>query len=634
MASSLPRSGLRTVSDRPRQAVPIVPAIPRKLERKTQQNPKLAPTDGARGRSSPLDPHSPPFIPKNSKNLSEPGSSASSPVAKTESSEDPYSSSSPRQDLSKTNGSAKELSYHDRGHYVPYYAQPTPPTEFEKSTASIYSGYGYGYNFAFYPPPGTSYDATSPTRSSYEGYTMGGGPHTIQTQEDPTPYFRDSVTTNGHHSTSDPAFPPYSYGFGQSLPQSQYNQSFPQFGNQPPLTPSATPSNSGSHQPNVYIGSENGNSQLVEDYQTEAPELPGSARPNPKFKAWCESIIKILLDHPESTNLHSQLASHLSENFDVSAFADCEMNVSHSKARFEEAVINVHSLMIAQNPIFRESLLSADNNAYGKKQIKLQVIDQYTSPSSIRTALKVYYGESPTHFTGFPVCHPESEPIISVQWMENALSFAAAGHLLGMVGVAHRGEQIASTILGWDNVERALSFAMDASISRAWGSHNSLDFPSNASELLLSCLYFIITSISGSFSLDLGAPPLVSIDRLPAVTEPHPSSKRSRLNNIQFGDLPIGTSQPVNKQDNLISSILFSIPFAQLKFILDRISLDTNREITKAVVEQREHRRLRAVRCQSSTSHLASDENTVLIWEERVFERSGESSTRLGVAKS
>ncbi|KAL8978210.1 MAG: hypothetical protein Q9205_006155, partial [Flavoplaca limonia] len=239
-------------------------------------------------------------------------------------------------------------------------------------------------------------------------------------------------------------------------------------------------------------------------------------------------------------------------------------------------------------------------------------------------AVKVCYGERPSLYTGY-IDELSSEEAVSEIWMNNAFAFAAAGHLLEMTGVAHRGEQIASMVLDWNNLEHALSFAMDTTIQRVWGSTTSFSsFPCNASELLLSCLYFVIGNISGTIRLDLSAKSLSSINRLPTASEA-PSS-RSRLSRIQFGELPVEDGEPISKQDSLTSAILFSLPFDHVKFILDRVPTNINKEIVKPVVQERERRRLRILNALKSTDSADAQLHPSLIQEESIHESDGRLS--------
>ncbi|KAL8687957.1 MAG: hypothetical protein Q9218_006008 [Villophora microphyllina] len=515
----------------------------------------------------------------------------------------------------------------------PVYAQ-TVPCDLETTASPKYkvppSGvdYGYGYppQFPSYQQSSRSQPSASPVQSSYEGYTIGNSTHVFHPQTDSPSrqQHATAISTPGIYSK---------YNIVQH--QSQYTPPIPQFGSHLPITPSATPSNSGSqrHGPPPI---ENAQHHMPMEAPIATPSYDQGrqcADLSSEFKEKCEETQRILQEVTDVSACPYPLARHLLDSFNDPAYADCELYIAHVSHRFEPAVVSLHSLLIVQNTKMRQLLQSAEIREDGKKQILLTVQDQYANPSAIKSTLKVCYGERPVSPTGYPGDLP-SEPDISTAWMSNALALAAAGHLLDMVGVAHRGEQIASMILDWHNLERALGFAMDSSMRRVWGSSNgSSDFPNNASELLLSCLYFVIGNVSEKTSLNLKAEPLSVIDRLSTGSESQPHLIRSRLSRIQFGELPTKMKEPAEKHDSLASSILFSLSFAHLKFILDRVPIDVNHKIARPVVEERERRRLQALHAQIRNS-ATEDCNSALTQQERMVNGDDEEDGRPTVERS
>ncbi|KAI4276960.1 MAG: hypothetical protein LQ337_002121 [Flavoplaca oasis] len=498
----------------------------------------------------------------------------------------------------------------------PYYA-PTVLHKDKSTNPSIYYGYDPSRNMSFYPRSSRPYVGASPIQSSYEGYAMA---NTSQAMHSPTISSSHPPIHNVAEQVQGPLpYPPSHY-------QPQQPQPIPQFGSHFPITPSATPSNSGSQKQDPQRND-----------MTEYP-VPAEQPPNPpikdkdvatsktsqKYQDWCQQILKTLQEEADRPGIQQALSDHLISNFNNPALADCELYISHVSHRFEPVVVSLHSLLIAQIAKLKALLQNAEMREDGKKQMLLNVKDQYANPAALKCAVKVCYGERPSLYTGY-TDDLSSEEAFSEVWMNNALAFAAAGHLLEMTGVAHRGEQIASMVLNWNNLEHALSFAMDTTIQRVWGSATSFSsFPCNASELLLSCLYFVIGNISGTIRLDLSAKSLASINRLPTASDA-PSS-RSRLSRIQFGELPVEDEEPISKQDSLTSAILFSLPFDHVKFIMDRVPTNINKEIVKPVVQERERRRLRKLNALKSTDSADAQLHPSLIHEESIHESDGRLS--------
>lgn len=602
-----------TVDDVAMDSAQDLPVVSNTEESKSTTSPVL---------SSVLDPQTPPFVPEASR--TPPEALDAAPDLDGEEYQAPEQDDQPRPYLLHTTASwmpynttppddsaqsPVQVSYRSYNLANPLFYDPTVSFNHSNANPTVYYGHGQYHTLSFPPQSTQSYPGHSPTQSAYEGYAIATSPHVIHSRNN-GPSHQHAPSTASRLSNP-PLYPTHQA-------QTQYSQGLPQFGSQLPITPSATPSNSGSQRPDpsqndvkhhepsghqIKTTQENGN-----DYST--PDI------SKDYKEWCDRTNETLTEEIETSGHSVVLLKHLIDNFNCPALADCELYISHVNHKFEPVVVSLHSLLIAQNTRLRDLLQDAEMREDGKKQILLAVADQHTTPSALKTAIKVCYGERPSQYIGFPG-DLASESKISTAWMDNALAFAAAGHLLGMTGVAHRGEQIASMVLDWHNLEQALSFAMDSNIRRAWGSSMSTsNFPCNASELLLSCLYFVISNPSEAMKLDLTAKSMSSIDRLPAVPEPEAQSKKSRLSQIRFGELPVKSEEAVDKHDQLISSILLSLPFTHLKFVLDRMPVPVNRKIAEPLVAEREQRRLRASSVPSSM-------------EERVMENDGRFSVEL-----
>lgn len=589
---------------------------------------------------SVLDPQSPSFVPEASRtpqNLAETGSNMSNEVDVSTQQSDPHvpyplhtttswmSYQTPPDD--SVDSSVQQPKY-GHGHTTSLFYDPAAPYNHPNVDPAVYYGYGHSHNLSFYPQSSQSYASASPAQSTYEGYAIATSPY-VSHQRPDAPSHRHAPST---HIGSTTPFPNHPHYLSYQSP-GQYPPSIPQFGSHFPITPSATPPNPGSQKPATC---------QTKDYDQYTPadqqvSVDSHDRKNAleeigqDYKNWCIRTTDTLKEEAEDVTYPTTLLNHVIDNFNNPTFADCELYISHVSHRFEPAVVSLHSVLIAQNPKLLELVHSAEVREDGKKQILLAVEDRYTTPAALKTATKICYGERPLQYTGYPG-ELASEPQISAAWMDNALALAAAGHLLGMTGVAHRGEQIASIVLDWNNLVQALSFAMDATVQRAWGSSGgSSEFPCNASELLLSCLYFVVSNISADIVLDLAAKPLPSIDRLPIVHDSQSPTSRARLSQIQFGDLQVEAEETPNERDILISRILVSLPFVHFKFILDRIPVTINRKIAKTVIEERERRRLRALGASASAIDIYPEHDLVLRQAERSIDQENGEVGRVGI---
>ncbi|KAL8773080.1 MAG: hypothetical protein Q9194_004434 [Teloschistes cf. exilis] len=518
--------------------------------------------------------------------------------------------------------------------YPTYTQAPSydPQPALEIPTSGVDCGYICPPQFPFYQQTSQTHPRDPPVQSSYEGYTIGHSSPVFYAQADPSSRQRHPVATSVPDYLSKYIHVQHAGQFGGPLPQLV----LPQFGSHLPITPSATPSNSGS-QTQGFLPKDKPRRSMP----TEQPEATSSSGQDShdrslstEFKESCKESLRILHEITDLSTCPYALANHLLDSFNDPAFADCELYITHVNRRFEPTVVSLHSLLIAQNPVLHGLLQNAEIREDGKKQVLLEVRDQYADPAAIKCGLKVCYGERPARQTAYPG-ELASEFEISTAWMENALALAAAGHVLDMTGVAHRGEQIASMIIDWHNLERALEFVMDSNVQRIWGSSNGpSDFPSNAGELLLSCLYFVVDNVSENICLDLEAKPLSAIDRLPPVPESQPQTTRSRLSRMKFGELPIEVGESTGKHDSLASRILLSLSFPRLKFILDRVPLAVNQKIVKPVVEERERRRVRVLSHQTGVTQATEGNDSTLTQQERAVVNDDVEEGRLTMERS
>ena len=592
--------------------------------------------------------------------------------------------------------SPTQSSYQGYSHvqYMPFYPQPTPPTEASLSPIrSSYQRNGHAHSISFHPPASSSLnDNPSPTQSSYEGYSYG---HAF-----PAPQAL-------YQSYSDPQQQPctslrFRDEFGSGLPYYSQAPAFSPLGSHPPLTPSATPLNSGimeipknlSHHHDCINDSASTAStiprNLESPYRTTSESTLGfedalsfsttskSDKPavSPErdlaFETWRTTVLKSL-QHvppgaiPDQPSLSVYLLQHFNSE---DSYSDCYLQITHKSRRFQATDYQLHSLLLAQSPKLQALLNTAQVGPYGKRLVSLEVQDRYSTPPAINSALRVCYGESPYNFIGSAAYIDLSKPAadISISWMDSTLAFVAAGQLIQLHSVVARGLQIVSAILNWHNLERAISFALDRGLHRSWdlsfsaiptlnhpipfpaisgsgSSDSSIESSSVEAKLpcliassqsngngattdatkgiLYECLLFILSNCPHSWVLDESARPLADNDRLPNIAEGRSPMSKSRLSRIQFGDYPSENTAKSSDPNNVLSSILLSVPFALLKYLLDHLGEPIKRRNSKLIVAERERRRLKVLKSDSvSSTHkqAAADVRAEVEWEEFVTE--------------
>jgi len=544
-------------------------------------------------------------------------------------------------------------------------SRPTPPNGSVKSSLqSSWQGDNQIQKVTFYADnAGSSNAGSSPTRSSYQGYAYGP-PH------QPTNIF------------------PYQSGSRQTYEafydnrQSYYSPPtpFPFVGSQPPLTSSETPLGSAFQRQGAFdnyrasISSDghpcptvprSDHSMIHQNKDVEHDEAPprvgdasvrgirpgdfadhkfaGPKVPNVEEDAW-------VIDIDEAS-----MKNHLISNFNVDTYADCEMIVSHESRRFSPVAFSLHSLLIIQSHTIRKLFVDGKYE-YGmnaKKVFRITLTDSFVTPKALGSALRLCYGEPASKFTGTTqkMHPPKSKAELSTSLMDESLAFAGAGDLLQLKQVFHRGLEIASKVLNWDNLERALSFALEYGTYRAQTPpsaisdspqdqpHDSDSSPSTntmltpgssqdstgglsspndsktkfspsggnrqgdlgcADDLLTLCLRFLASNLPLSWELDPTARPLAIIDRLPVTAESKSPLSKSRLSKIQFGELPAEMTTKSSNRDTFISSMLLSLPFSALELLLSIGCASVQRHLD-GFIRERERRRVIVLQSQSVT---------------------------------
>ena len=558
---------------------------------------------------------------------------------------------------------------------ISFHPQPTPPADNTPSPTHSYQGSNHAQSLACSPPPPTSsHNASSPAHSIYHGYIYGPSTYEyspeVPATRQPSGYAQPDAETPIFVKQHDTLGSPY------------YSQppAFPLLGSQPPLTPSATPFSNMPQQsnymngylppesmgysyaspvlenqpPNGYLGNSTFNAHRLSSSSGEQADNGPSISQNNVCHShlWPSTTLNGLQVSPFNAPCsQASLVAHLLRNFNLPVYADCRLVLTHREERFGLTQWYLSSLLLAQSTKLQDLLQAARTSTDGRKLIQLNLTDRFVTPKSMESVLRVCYGESPPAFSGigsqdiFPGTRGEA----LTHWMTDALSYAAAGFLLKMDVVVLRGLDIASKILSWENLEKALSFGLESEIERgrsasasvipayrslspvdgeqsSSGAYNSPPFqetpttdnsttsasgdyhpprPQSAFDLLMHCLRFLIDRFPEAWKLDVSARPLADVDRLPITAESQSPLSKSRLCTIQFGDRPSEATTKATDRNLLISSILLSLPHIWLDYMLKSVGEPIRREIT-SIVKERERRRYVVLRSQSVS------------WEQRV----------------
>ncbi|KAL2047709.1 hypothetical protein N7G274_000751 [Stereocaulon virgatum] len=529
-----------------------------------------------------------------------------------------------------------ELPSHNHGnaHNISFYPPPPPSDAASSPARSVYQGYSYGPIINGCPP----HVRATPRASISSRSEIEDRASSFQYDYPGLPYYNNYTAFSP--LGSQPPLTPSATPFSNMPQQLSYVNGYPPPENTtynfiPPLQHRGGYVTSGPVDP-CNFGSaeveeaENG----LEASQDEAHES----------KSWRTERLNRVQDIPETESFSNvPLVAYLQQNFNLPEFADCQLIIAHRHERYNKTGWFLSSLLLAQSPKLREVLQASQPGADGRRLITLTLTDRFITPNSVESALRVCYGESPQKFTG---TNPQDQYTMSkarllVPWMTKALSYAATGCLLQLDGVTLRGLEVATKILDWENLEAALSFGLESDFERGrsdsaavvpayrslhdFDGHRTTSFASSAPrfkkspapetsdhptgstttsedyqqpplqsafDLLMHCLRFITHNFPGSWQLDVSARPLADVDRLPVTPESRSPLSRSRFSGIQFGDLPSEAAAKSTDRNTLISTILLSLPFIWLDYLLKSVDEPIRQNMTFIVMERERRRQI------------------------------------------
>ncbi|GKT50095.1 uncharacterized protein ColSpa_10276 [Colletotrichum spaethianum] len=431
-------------------------------------------------------------------------------------------------------------------------------------------------------------------------------------------------------------------GFGRPLPgYAGMEQYAPHINGYGPSTPhSFQGSHSSAHadEPGAYNhypapGVPNGNAQ-VDDARPHPPHAGAFGVPPQRMMPGPIPPPHMMHPGPEHQGL-DDMAAYLRSQFRDTVFADCTLELRYLDDRAPPVRLPGHRLILARSQAVRNVLESdgfESSPPGANRTILLQSDDRHLRSDAFWMAVQHLYAfplldlPEPTANAAFTLAGSADDRF------DFALGYAAAGHLLGWQPIVIRGLEIASHSLSWSTIERALEFALGDVPSRASADrHTQFVYGEPVQILMNGIISFLINNFPPDFTLDTSVADPEHFARIPYVSASPPAregtptiargtanqqDRRSRPMHIQFGDLALGSDSPSKESNSTaqssqqrsirstLSMILINLPFAYLKPALESsgygnvngwASIEARHQIMRAVVNEREARRSRAV---------------------------------------
>ena len=527
-----------------------------------------------------------------------------------------------------------QLPYHgyEVSQNISFYAPPQSSNDPSSPNHSIYQGYAYAPTSYGYSPE--SYAPQQ--RNDSQQRTEVGVPYEQSYQPQP-PYYSNQSShpilgsqppLTPSRTPLDPSAQPWSYSNGLPSTMSYSYDYVPSYHPQPAFEPPVRSASQGT----IKSDKSTRKTDLLDD-TPDIVQLNASETKAARLIRCAWSNVN------DCMSSHVPLVEHLLQQFNVEEYADCQLTLVHENLRFEKTTWSLSSLLLAQSRKLRDLLKSANPGKGGKTSLEIRLTDRFVTPWAMNLALRVLYGERPDMFS-LAVIHNYFNPSAEM-WalsMDACLAFAAAGHVLGLESVVLKGLQIATSILDWDNLEHALSFGLESgpnhrisasvdviplsAYSSVWSresdpsSATNVSPPSSSTEsrpersrdeglspviphlsevrsardLQTYCLQWMASNVDDSWDFNPSARPLADVDRLPTTAESRSPLSKSRLSRIQFGDHPSEISAKASDRNFLVSSIVLSLPFTALKYMLSLGGQPLLRPLN-AIVKERERRR-------------------------------------------
>ena len=574
-----------------------------------------------------------------------------------------------------------------------FHPQPTPPSDMTPSpTQSSYQRFPYPHNISFYAPQTPEYaDSPSSAGSLYQGYSYAPPPlmnfnyeapvYTHDEYVNPPEQLVDGYPNGGQDSSISE---PDSYN---SVPKDEVADWSSQCGG--PVT-SRSFASSGSYSQDIPVQqtlprpfseadirlSDSG--QKLDGGFSKPIDMGAEQDATEGYDVWRKIALDDLRTVPEEVCIEQMtMPSFFLQHFDNTQYADCRLRITVKDKASESFDLLLHRVLLTYSPTLAAKLESAEPDIDGLSLIVLDAAGNFITPDAIKSALYTCYGRPLCDFIGTTSKISVSFAQDSATWMGNALAFVAAGQLLGLPAVVARGLQIATRILNWDNIEKALSFALegltqnnldsvdnvslllrgveirngvkkdDLSVDQRSGLNSTLSdtgptitdyevhlHSTNAEPLIVHCVRMIIDYFPKGWTVDPSTHSMSSIDRLPeATTEPR-NGPKSRLSRIQFGSLSSGEDDEAPKstdQNPVLSSIMLSLPFGLIDHIVSRLQQYLTAESLKALIDERERRRQTVL--QEKPECGTRNSGVALGWQEYLDTVTDEQGPRIRISR-
>jgi hypothetical protein len=307
-----------------------------------------------------------------------------------------------------------------------------------------------------------------------------------------------------------------------------------------------------------------------------------------------------------------ELAAYLSTQYGNPEFADFTLQV-----RSPEGIllsVPVHGIVVVRSPVIAEALRRSPAPSHrgrdARRLVDVLALDPLTTRESLDEAIKVLYGapllSAQTFLYGLaPYMYDGGQASSSNdarRRMQQVLSYIAAARTLQMPSMQARGIEIARLLLRWDTIDQVIRYALQADPGpRPRPEGPDTDDPFIAA-LTGYAVEFVAYTFPADFKLCTIAPEFKDVPRLPALVEsqPQPTTHKSRLSKIRFGEAQPEDGPPPSHLTSVLSTILLSLPPSFIERLFNHratanhIGWTGAANVLRDIINERENRRRKA----------------------------------------
>lgn len=319
----------------------------------------------------------------------------------------------------------------------------------------------------------------------------------------------------------------------------------------------------------------------------------------------------------------STLTDYLLPHVGKPDYADCTLRIYDSAHPDKTAFANMpaHRLLLARSPLLAAEMSKAapEKDFSGLPIVPISVPFKLVGPTVISEPIRHLYGNPiqapvPTELASLP-------SYVAQERLEQAFGSFIMGSELQIPEFTRNEQDTIKLLLRWDTIEEALSLL---SSSRQAAHHNKPSLETNgvqtsgtrtdnlsfcANKLAQYVAEFLSANFPTDFSLDGAVAELADAPRLPPkLATSKPSISNPRLSRIQFGEVQAEESSADHEINTLLSRFLLSLPSEDLSallaspLLLSRLGPAKQTEVMLPVVQERERRRLKAVKASKITA--------------------------------